>query len=130
MATASGEEAQKDCLDVVEVPHLWNRYHQQLHDPVPKIHANIESDDQDCVATDYKMTPELEGAYVDQEGILHMDTETIIPETLVEITAKVGSQTVSIGRTSIEVFDCLAAFTLEGLETSYKAQVGADFETI
>jgi len=36
------------------------------------------------------MSPELKGAYVDQEGILHMETKSIIPETLVEISAKVN----------------------------------------
>ena len=70
------------------------------------------------------MTPELKGAYVDQEGILHMETKSIIPETLVEITAKVNGQIVLIGETSIHVFDCLKDFKLEGIESSYNVQVG------
>jgi hypothetical protein len=66
------------------------------------------------------MEPKLKGAYVDQEGILHMETKAIIPETLVEITAQVGGETVLIGKTSIQVFDCLPGFKLEGLESQYK----------
>lgn len=59
-----------------------------------------------------------------------METTNIIPETLVEITAQVNDQTVLIGKTSIEVFDCLDGFKLEGLESSYKLQKGTEMPTI
>ena len=59
-----------------------------------------------------------------------METKAIIPETLVEITAQVGGETVLIGETSIHVFDCLQGFKLEGLESQYKVQKGSQMPPI
>lgn len=102
---AYGEEV--DCRDHVTVPQLWRRYHSQVGDSVPKIHAKVTSSHPDCEVKSYNISPSTPGLVMEEDGLIDVETEVPIEDTDVTITAQVGSQTIIIANMTLSVYDCL-----------------------